>query len=202
MGRMNPQLLKTLLKEKGVQQTELAVLLGRDKAVITNLLQGKRHLKAEEAVIIAKYLGVPVTRLLGEKAVPGKAAEPVLIPFQHAPVMLKKSRQVIEKGGKYYIEDSSAASAKTYALEVRDDALNLSGILPGDVVICQADGKARKGQIVVAQHYQGRGAETILRKYEPPYLMPHSANPAHKPLSEKEHDVRVVAPVIKLIRLL
>lgn len=53
---MSIEKLKELLEAHQVNQTQLARLLGRDKAVITNLLQGRRQLKAEEAVVIARHL--------------------------------------------------------------------------------------------------------------------------------------------------
>lgn len=57
--------LKELLKERGITQTELACILGRDKSVVTKLFQGWRQLKASEAVLIAHHLGVPIARVLG-----------------------------------------------------------------------------------------------------------------------------------------
>lgn len=195
--------LKALLARHGITQTELARLLGRDKSVVTNLLQGKRQLKADEAGVIARELGVPVAEILGlqEDAV-GGVAEAVLIPFQHAPQRSKRARQVVHKGGRYYLEEGGGFSPRAYALEVRDDGLNLSGVLPGDVVISELDRPVRPGQLVVAQHYAEGGAVTLVRRFDPPYLMAHSTSPHHRALHLEQDDVRVVSPVLKLVRLL
>lgn len=203
-GEMDTAHLKQLLTQHGITQTELAQLLGRDKSVITNLLQGKRRLQADEAGIIARALGVPVARVLGvkdEKSLQG-VAEGCLIPFQHAPTRTKKARHVIHKGGKYFLEESAGFSSKAFALEVQDDALNLSGVLAGDVIISELDRACKPGQIVIAQYYHGSGAETILRRYQPPHLAAHSTNPVHRSFSVEHDDVRLVAPVLKLVRLL
>lgn len=196
--------LKTLLARHGITQTELARLLGRDKSVITNLMQGKRQLKADEAGVIARALGVPVAQILDvqDESLSGGVAESCLIPFQHVPLRARKSRQVVQKSGKYYLEESAGFSAKAYALEIGDDGLNLAGVLPGDIVISELDRPCKPGQLAVVQHYLGGDAETLVRRYEPPHLLPHSTNPAHRTLHLEHDDVRVVSPVLKLVRLL
>lgn len=190
--------LKALLKQHGVSQAELARLLSRDKSVVTNLLQGKRQLKLEEARVIAEHLGIRVNDILGEK--PEGFEAPALIPFQHAPERTRKSKHIVEKDGKFYLEDQG--DPKAYALEIKDDSLNLAGYLPGDIVVSVLDKKCKKGDVVVVQHYLESGAETILRIYQPPYLQPHSTNPHYRSLHEQEDDVRLVSPVVKLVRLL
>ena len=48
--------------------------------------------------------------------------------------------------------------------------------------------------------FQGRGAKTVIRQYEPPLLLAHSTSAGFKPLSTEQDEVRVVSPVLKLIR--
>jgi hypothetical protein len=203
---MNLAHLKKLLNKHGLKQTDLAHLLGRDKAVITNLFQGKRQLKADEAAIIAEHLGTTVADVMGiqEKGKQkGFGESPVLIPFQQDPEKVKKHPNVVRKGGKFYLEvaEIMAHSKETYAVEVRDDGMNMSGIFAGDIIISDLSRMCRVGQIVVGQHYQGRGAKTVIRKYEPPYLLPHSSGTNFKPLSLDFGEARAVSPVLKLIRV-
>jgi hypothetical protein len=192
------------MRKSGVTQSDLAALIGRDKAVITNLMQGRRALKAEEAVTIARHLGIDVARLLGEKpdARKGVAEAETLIPFRQPPTRGRKSGEIVEQHGRHYLRDAAMTGADAYALEVKDESLNLLGFLPGDIVISELNKPCKPGQIVVVQHYKGAGAQTILRKYEPPFLMPHSTRPDFKPLHEQHDTVRLVSPVLKLIRLL
>ena len=195
--------LKQLMNKHGMSQTDLAKILGRDKSVITNLFQGKRQLKAQEATLIARHIGVSVTQILGEERAAGMSEPAVLIPFQHEPVHNRKADSVIQKSGKFYLkaEESAGYTSKTYALEMRDDSMNLAGILPGDILISELDRACKEGQIVIAQYYFGKGAQTVVRKFEPPFLLPHSTSNAFKPLSNEQDDVRVVSPVLKLIRV-
>jgi transcriptional regulator with XRE-family HTH domain len=200
---MNLSHLKKLLASHGVSQTDLARILGRDKSVITNLFQGKRQLKADEAMLIARQIGVPVTQILGiPEHRDGFMEPPLLIPFQHEPTHWKRHGNVVRKEGKFYLEASESGdySPKAYAMEVSDDSLNLSGVLAGDFVISELDRRCKPGQLVIAQHYQGRGAKTLIRKYDPPLLLPHSTNAAFKPLNADKDEVRLVSPVLKLIR--
>src|SRR5271154_6719685 len=115
---MNLSYLKQLLAKHGVNQTDLARILGRDKSVITNLFQGKRRLKADEATLIARHINVPVAHILGVQL----SEPPVLIPFQHEPEHCRKFSNVVKKEGKFYleVEESAGYSPKTYALEVHD----------------------------------------------------------------------------------
>lgn len=196
--------LKQLLIQHGITQTDLARILNRDKSVITNLFQGKRQLKADEAALIARHIGVPVARILGiqEPGGRGFAEPPALVPFQHEPSLSKKRSGVVRKDGKFYLQVSEGGySPKAYALEVPDDSMNLSGILPGDIVISELDRACTPGQIVIVQHYQGRGAKTIIRMYEPPLLIAHSTSSSFKPLSLDRDNVRLVSPLIRLIRI-
>lgn len=200
---MSQHRLKELLKSRGITQTELARWLNRDKSAVTQLMQGKRQLKASEAALIAQNLGVSVADLLGveERAAAQGVAESVLIPFQAAPTQVR-GKGIIEKGGKFFIEESANFSSSAYALEVADDGLNLSGVLPGDIVISDLSHAPREGQLVVAQAYAQGGAKTLVRKYAPPLLVPHSTNAAHAPLNIDDDDVRVVSPVLKLVRVM
>lgn len=58
--------LKRLIDKHDVKQTDLARVLGRDKAVVTNLIQGRRQMKADEAIKIAAFLGVSLTDVLAD----------------------------------------------------------------------------------------------------------------------------------------
>lgn len=59
--------LKHIMNEKGVSQSEIAAVIGRDKSAASLLFQGKRQLKVDEAKKIAKFLGVPIAHIFEEK---------------------------------------------------------------------------------------------------------------------------------------
>ncbi|MCI5050268.1 MAG: helix-turn-helix domain-containing protein [Rickettsiales bacterium] len=205
--------LRDLLIEHGKTQTELAQILERDKSAITNLLQGKRQLKADEVVKISQFLNVSVDEVLGlGKPVKhrsddmyrgGGEDEFVWIPFQNKPSQdLLGHDQVTQEGDYYYLFDGSAATEKTYAIEVTSNALILSGFLIGDIAISELDRPIEPGDIVVVQHFNNNVSETLLRIYQPPFLVPHSSNPEFKRLHEERANVRMISPVTRVVRLL
>lgn len=200
---MDLSYLKKLMKLRGISQTDLAEILGRDKSVITNLFQGKRQLKVAEAMVIAEHMEVPVSQLFGmDEQENSGFMEAALIPFQHEPKQWKKHGNIICKEGKFFLEagDLGEFSSKAYVLQVQDDSMNLSGLLEGDLIISELDRSCKSGQIVVVQHYQGRGAKTLIRRYDQPLLLPHSTNPAFKPLHIDKDEVRIVSPLLKMVR--
>ena len=194
--------LKELLKSHGVTQTQLAQVLGRDKSAVTNMLRGKRQLKAQEVVKIAEYLNISEAEVLGVQPESG-IAESTRIPFQGTPsAMVQKSQRIKKDGEEYFFEDDLPEGDKLFALEVKDESLNLSGFVSGDIVISAINQKVENGDFVVIQQYDGGGAKTMLRKYQQPFLVPHSTISTYEKLHEDRETVRIVSPIIKVIRIL
>ena len=195
--------LKKLLKECGVSQADLARLLGRDRSVITNLMHGRRQLKAGEAEIIANHLGVAINKIYGGADNVFAASEPTMIPFQSEPTAdITCNSQVIKRGKTYYLEANlPEANDRFYAYQVRDNSLNLRGVLKGDVIIAEMDAEYQDNSLVIIQHYIDSGAETLLRYYQKPLLLPYSTSPEHESFSDEQDNVRIVSPVRRLMRM-
>lgn len=87
---------------------------------------------------------------------------------------------------------------------LNNDLLELSGLLPGDKIVVDMSIEPVPGDIVCAQIYNfKRGtAETVLRIYEPPYLMTHSLKRLDdvKPLLIDNERVAVMGTMIKMTR--
>jgi hypothetical protein len=83
-------------------------------------------------------------------------------------------------------------------------ALDLEGYLPGDKVIVDMTVRPEPGDIVCAQVYnmQRGTAETVLRMYQPPFLMTRSANrrTEAKPLFIDNERVLIRGTVVRMIR--
>lgn len=123
------------------------------------------------------------------------------VEFQAAPRINTQSESVVQKEGRYFLRLDEGIGPESFVIEVRDDSMNLAGYIPGDFVVSSLRAPCRPGHTVIAQRYEGLGAETIIRKYEPPFLLPHSVNPAYRPLEIGKDDVRLVSPVLKSIRI-
>jgi SOS-response transcriptional repressor LexA len=63
---------------------------------------------------------------------------------------------------------------------VKSRAMALSGLLEGDFMLVDthAAERVRAGDVVIAQIYTRTGANTVLRRFEPPVLVAASADPA------------------------
>ncbi len=87
---------------------------------------------------------------------------------------------------------------------IRTRALELVGYLPGDRVRADSAQQPRARDVVVAQVIdQMRGtAETVLRVYDPPYLMTETADPAcrRKPLLVDGDSVAIWGVVMRSVR--
>lgn len=82
--------------------------------------------------------------------------------------------------------------------EVRNDALNLDGIVPGDILIAEPAAAPVEGDLVIAQVYDWHlgTARTVLRRFESPYLLALSCNPEHRrPLRIDDQGVALKAIV-------
>lgn len=84
-------------------------------------------------------------------------------------------------------------------------ALELAGVLPGDLVLIDTSVTPRRGDILCLQHYdfQRSGAVTAWRQFEPPYAIARtmSAHVDHQPILIDNERARIVAPVTHLLRL-
>ncbi|RWN20376.1 MAG: helix-turn-helix domain-containing protein [Mesorhizobium sp.] len=84
---------------------------------------------------------------------------------------------------------------------MRSRMLEMSGILPGDILIVDLNLQPRPKDIVCAQMYQWplMKAETVFRVYEPPYLLTNSGSTS-RPVPVDDQDVIIRGVVDGLIR--
>ena len=197
-------------------ETDLANLsraLGRNHAYLQQFVKRgvPKKLPEEVRYQLAGLLGVDQSELLesGSGAASSNQEAPGLespgIPFQHAPKHLLKQRKthaVSKQGDSYYLAGVIPDSEQSYALEVKDRSMELAGFVPGDVVISELGKKCTEGQYVIVQHYLESGdAETIIREYRAPFLMPRSTDSAFVPIQIADSNIRIVSPVLKKISL-
>lgn len=107
----------------------------------------------------------------------------------------------------YEAEDGEAdmpAAPNVYLKRVGSRVMELDGILPGDVLTLDMARVPAQGDTVEAQVYalDRPVAETVLRLYDPPYLLARTLDPAHaKPLLVDGERVRIAAVLVRLARI-
>lgn len=97
-----------------------------------------------------------------------------------------------------------AENPNLVAVKVLNDAMSLRDISPGDLLIIDKERNPNAGDIVCAQVYDFRlgDAETIIRFYEPPYLVAASEDAAfRRPLLIDNEKVQITGVVVKQIRV-
>lgn len=84
---------------------------------------------------------------------------------------------------------------------MRSGVLEMSGILPGDILIMDMNLQPRPKDVVIAQIYMWQlgKAETVFRVYEPPYLMTNSGKTS-KPVPVDDQDVVIKAVLDGMVR--
>jgi SOS-response transcriptional repressor LexA len=163
--------IKARMRARGVNQADLANLLGLDPTAVSKRLTGKREFKHAEIVKLDAWLGtpeVPITGSEGVRLVPiigqvaaGRWREAIQQPLGHIPVA------------------ASSTSTTAIALRVQGDSMDLE-IADGGVVIVDPDDKGLfPGRLYVVLNSDG---ETTFKQFEvnPARFVPRSTNPAHK----------------------
>ena len=143
---------------------------------------------------IEAYSGVPRNTMPGGRR-PG-LAEPDALPFELA------RTDVAEWIGNA-IAAIKAGRNGVDAWIMKSWSLDLAGVLPGDVVVMDMNRRARAGDVVCAQvyDYASGSAETVIRRYDPPYLTSHSGKLGpQKPLQVDDDTVAVRGVMVGLMR--
>lgn len=168
-SRLHREYVRLVVERTGKPPTRIAKDLGIAPSTLTRLLKGPESstatLHARTLRKLQDYSGIPPVfggdpsaapafRGFGEDAVPfdAKGADPA-----------------VSAALKALIGGRKAADPWT----IRTRALERIGFLPGDIVIVDLGRRPEAGDAVCAQVYDWRraAAETVMRLYEPPYLV-------------------------------
>ena len=118
---------------------------------------------------IESYSGVSRHRMPGVALPPGMA-EPDAAP-------LNEDAEPLQAWCKAAIEEARKGRNGIDPWVMRGRALDLEGVLPGDILMVALNRRPAAGDIVCAQvvDYTSGAAETVFRLFQPPYLIAHSA---------------------------
>jgi SOS-response transcriptional repressor LexA len=196
LGAMDTMWFKAAQRRAGLTSFDLGEAIGRDRSVISRIINGSQRLTLDQARILAERLAVTLPELL-EKA--GLADQPTA--QQLAPGFAESDAApwVPGPGMSEVREVPTVAQALgggrpgVDVWRVKGTAMSQHGLLPGDYMLVdthQAE-RVKSGDVVVAQVYNRTGATTVLRAFAPPVLL--SADPA-------DYQVHVVDGVNVVIR--
>lgn len=169
-------------KRAGVTADQIAEKMGRTRANVSHILNGRQRMSLDWAKAFAEVLQVPLATVLEKAGVTdaptAQAVQPGFSESDVAPFIggasLAHSAQVRT------LAQDLGERPGVDVWQVKSSAMALGGFLPGDFMLVdthQAE-RVRAGDVVVAQLYTRTGASTVLRRFEPPVLVAASADPA------------------------
>lgn len=124
------------------------------------------------------------------------------------PVELREPEAALYEGplpasSQFIVNALAPGRANAFVYQIRGRALDLDGILDGDLVIADLAGAPMPGDHVIAQVYdwQKGSADSIVRRFQPPYLLAHStaANPP-APIRTDDTAVAIKARIVAVFR--
>lgn len=187
--------VQAILDHNRWSQTELARQAGLDPSMLSRFLRettpGSR-LNTHTIEAIERVGGITAFETEAPAA-PRGFSESEAMPFNPAGDPLAGAVSAI-RAGRNGVD----------AWVMKSRALEHAGVMPGDVLVVDLNGLPRDGDLVCAQVYnfQRGTAETVLRRFQPPYLLVRSTDPRidPKPLYVDGERVVIVGVVIRSMR--
>lgn len=170
VARLHREFVRSVVEKTGTPPTRIATELGIAPSTLTRLLNepegGKATLRATTIAKLERYSGLQAPTMdlpEGSSKVAATSREDAL-PFdaQGADATVAAAIKAIVAGRK-----------GIDAWTIRSRALECAGYMPGDTVLVDLTTFPKAGEPACAQVYYGRGGpgETVMRIYEPPYLV-------------------------------
>ena len=194
-SRLHREYVRLVVRTSGMSPTRLAKELDIAPSTFTRLLNAPEDstatLHARTLRKLQDYSGIPP--LFGDDStipVGIRGLREDAVPFD-----AKGADPALSSALKALIGGRKAADPWT----IRTRALERIGILPGDIVIVDLGRKPEAGDAVCAQVYDWRRgtAETVMRLYEPPYLVAASLDEGlRRPLVVDDEQVIIKGVVL------
>jgi len=178
---MDANWFKGLQRKAGLTSTDLGQVIGRDRTVISKILNGHQKMTLDQARALADALGVPISDMIERAGLGDNRTARHLSPGFSESDASSWTAQSPEDRGISSIAEALGQRPGIDIWRVKSSALALMGLLPGDFMLVDTDAaeRVRAGDVVLAQIYDNiRGvATTVLRRFEPPVLVAASLEP-------------------------
>lgn len=162
--------LADVLEKNGLSANRLAKMIGKSASTLTRVLNDPNAKHTLSTPTVDAIIRVTRAAPPGLLAGPVRAGEPPRLPqgeLDGLPVAVKTGDIRVDDAVRYLIQ----AEARLEPWRLNTRALEGLGYLPGDVVITDQTAPPEHGDVVVAQIYNPRGAETVFRMYAKPFLV-------------------------------
>ncbi len=176
---MDAQWFKALQRKADVTSFDLGAAIGRDRSVISRIINGSQRMTLDQARIFADRLGVPLNEMVEKGGLANGTVAQQLAPGFADSDAAPWAGQGAEGDRTRRIAELYGARPGVDVWQVKGRGMAFAGYLPGDFILVDthAAERVRRGDDVVAQVYRGAGARTVFRRYEPPVLVPMTCDP-------------------------
>jgi hypothetical protein len=179
---MDEKWFKEKKKLAGVTNSDIAALIGRDHTVVSKLVAGTQRMTYEWAQVFAEALDVPVSEVMEKAGLVDRVGAQMLRPgFRESDVVPLVASPGNEARAHEIARLLAATASAVEVWVVKSRAMALAGFVQGDYVVMDKEmtGRLRRGDYVIARaHLAGLGlTATVLRRFEPPVLVPAHPEP-------------------------
>jgi len=178
---MDAAWFKAQQKRAGQTTTDLGAAIGRDRSVVSKIVNGYQRMTLEQARIFAERLDVPLHEMIEAAGLGSSDTARQIAPgFAESDVM---PWDIPERPSEPALLIARALGGDRPGIDVwrvKGYAMALGGLLPGDFMLVDthAAERAAPGDVVIAQIYNRIDTSTVLRRLEPPVLVSASADPS------------------------
>jgi transcriptional regulator with XRE-family HTH domain len=190
------QWIRAVCQHMNMSPSQLATASGVAASTLTRYLNdpsGATGVSQKTLDAIAVFSGVAPHHFPGKR---GSAfAEPDAEPYEAGPGETDPAHQAV-------LAWTKGVNGRD-AWRMKGWGLDLSGVLPGDVLIIDQNRRAKAGDIVCAQiaDWQTGKAETVLRLYEAPYIMTNSAKLGpSRPMQVDDENISIRGVAVAVLR--
>ncbi|MBR6729672.1 MAG: helix-turn-helix domain-containing protein [Clostridia bacterium] len=193
--------LKKLRKSKGLNQEELAQLLGVRKTTISNYETGYSSPTNATLRQMAECLGVSISELLGESPSMRESSSP-LSSMRHIPlyeVYPGTGLTAVQPDSYFTLPAVSLEEGNYIALKISDERMSRAHLSSGSFAFIRRQPYVYDGDIAAAICNEELVLGRFYRSAEGFMLVPESYNSAYHPLffSKENESVTIIGKVIK-----
>lgn len=158
-------------------------MLGRDRAVVSRILNGHQKLSIDQAQVIAEALDLPIDQVLVRAGLIPEAKARSLSPGYSGSDVVLLSPGSEERNTFAVAAALHSGNPDLSVWRVKSTAMTLAGYLPGDCLLIDTllPGRTAAGDVVIAS-VAGLTADrpTVLRRHEPPVLVAAATGPEYR----------------------
>jgi SOS-response transcriptional repressor LexA len=189
---MDGEWFKKRQRALGVTSFHLGEALGRDRTVVSRILNGVQKMTPDQAQVFSQLLKVDLSEVMERAGIIDSPTAQRLIPgFADSDVAAwTEGQSMAETAAVRNIALAMGEKPGVDVWRVKSRAMALAGLLEGDFMLVDThqSERTKPGDVVIAQIYSQGTASTVLRRFEPPVLVAASVDPADGRVHVVDHN--------------